>query len=127
MVIDTSILTITEMKRIIRHLNTAIAKREREKKEREGRGEILTQLLSSILGKDILRGRKADVLDARAVVAYQLREEGFSKYYIARTLNLDHTTIPVTLRRIDDAIAYPSLSPNTINLWHEVQRKLTQQ
>lgn len=113
-------------------INLCAALQESIKQERrEGRnpnpsrGEILLDYLAEILGEPIpVKTRESRFVWARAMVAYQLTQEGFTTGEAGRMIGKDHSTIIHLRNKMKDALEYAYAFQDIIDIWKQFQNKL---
>lgn len=113
-------------------LNLCAALREsilQERKERKprchNRGQILLDLMGEILGEPIpAKSRETRFVWARAMVAYQLMGEGFSTIEAGRMIGKDHSTIIHLRGNMIDALQYPTMYRDVVDIWKQFQNRL---
>lgn len=100
-----------------------------EKKERRNpnanRGQILLDCMGEILGEPVpVKSRESRFVWARAMVAYQLTEEGITTNEAGRMMGKDHTTIMYLRNRMKDALAFPSMYQDIMPIWEQFKNKI---
>lgn len=91
-----------------------------DKKEIDSRFLLMKKTADKLIGKDILtETRERDVVFGRRMVAYAMREEGFSLHAIGKRLNLDHSTICALVKGMQDVIEYSYLAKEEFYLWNQ--------
>lgn len=91
-----------------------------DKKDIDSRFLVMKKTADKLIGKDILtETRERDVVFGRRMVAYAMREEGFSLHAIGKRLNLDHSTISALVKRMQDVIEYSYLAKEEFYLWNQ--------
>lgn len=91
-----------------------------DKKDIDSRFLVMKKTADKLIGKDILtETRERDVVFGRRMVAYAMREEGFSLHAIGKRLNLDHSTICALVKRMQDVIEYSYLAKEEFYLWNQ--------
>lgn len=75
------------------------------KKDAKKRFDLLHKAANDILGKEVLmRKRDFDLVLGRKVLAYRMRQEGFSYWTIARCLQRDHSTVVYMVKVFKEAL-----------------------
>lgn len=91
-----------------------------DKKDIDSRFLVMKNTADKLIGKDILtETRERDVVFGRRMVAYAMREEGFSLHAIGKRLNLDHSTICALVKGMQDVIEYSYLAKEEFYLWNQ--------
>lgn len=91
-----------------------------DKKDIDSRFLVMKKTADKLIGKDILtETRERDVVFGRRMVAYAMREEGFSLHAIGKRLNLDHSTICALVKGMQDVIEYSYLAKEEFYLWNQ--------
>lgn len=94
-------------------------------KDDDARGAVLVGRMSSVIGYALpLKGRKDCDVWARAMVAYQLIEEGFSTTYAGKAIGRDHATAIFLHNKVRDALRYPHMYADIIPIWNEFKRTI---
>jgi hypothetical protein len=85
----------------------------------------LREILREVTDEDIAdRSRKRPVLTARWCAVTQMRLDGFTGMEIERATGWDHATIINIDRRVSDALDYPAMYPDFVNVWNRMQRRM---
>ena len=87
-------------------------------------GELL-DIIGDIYGCDIpLRSRKAEYVWARAMVVYQLRQEGFTLMEIGRMMGMHHSSVFHLEGKMKDALMYSFAYRDVIDIWKQFQNRI---
>lgn len=96
-----------------------------DKKYIDNRFLLMKKTADKLIGKDILtETRERDVVFGRRMVAYAMREEGFSLHAIGRRLKLDHSTICALVKGMQDIIEYAYIAKDDFKMWNEFKSKI---
>lgn len=60
----------------------------------------------------------------RNMIAYQLRQEGYSLIRIGKMLGRNHSSVLAMERRMKDVLAFPHIMPHENEIWNEFQKRL---
>lgn len=91
----------------------------------ETRGAELVGKMSSVIGYTLpMKGRKDCDVWERAMVAYQLIEEGFSTTYAGRAIGKDHSTAIFLHNKMKDALRYPHMYADIIPMWNKFKNMM---
>lgn len=91
------------------------------------RGGHLLEVMADILGiPSILRTKKPAFVWARAVVAFQLRSEGYTLEEIGRQLGKDHSSVSYLLHKVEWASSLPSAYKKEMQLLREFNKRIEQ-
>lgn len=83
-------------------------------------------IMSEIVGQDILvRTRSTLLVWARNLVAYQLRQEGYTVETVGACIGLDHSTVTHCQGRVRDMLSHPRLYARETRIWQEFKEKLS--
>ena len=90
------------------------------------RPAILKKMMAEVLGVDDIpvKSRRAELVWARSILAYQLVKEGMTASEAGRFLGKDHSTIIYMRRRVEDALMYPKQYTDVIYIWKKFQNKI---
>lgn len=81
--------------------------------------------MSEIVGMDILtRVRCTTLVWARYMVAYQMRQEGFTTGAIGKLLHMDHSTVTYAVKRINMMFDFPRFYPKELEIWQKYRESL---
>jgi chromosomal replication initiation ATPase DnaA len=112
-------LTKKNRKRLIKILEDSLI----EKEDDGGRFHILLSIAEDIVGKGILsRFRDLNLVIGRRMIAYQMRQEGYSLMAIGKKLIRHHSSVMHMIRMMEDAIKF-QFRPE-LTYWEEFQQKL---
>jgi chromosomal replication initiation ATPase DnaA len=112
-------LTKKNRKRLIKILEDSLI----EKEDDGGRFHILLSIAEDIVGKGILsRFRDLNLVIGRRMIAYQMRQEGYSLMAISKKLTRHHSSVMHMIRMMEDAIKF-QFRPE-LTYWEEFQQKL---
>lgn len=112
-------LTKKNRKRLIKILEDSLIKKEDD----GGRFHILLFIAEDIVGKGILtRFRDLNLVIGRRMIAYQMRQEGYSLMAIGKKLIRHHSSVTHMIRMMEDAIKF-QFRPE-LTCWEEFQQKL---
>lgn len=112
-------LTKKNRKRLIKILEDSLI----EKEDDGGRFHILLSIAEEIVGKGILsRLRDLNLVIGRRMIAYQMRQEGYSLMAIGKKLIRHHSSVMHMIRMMEDAIKF-QFRPE-LTYWEEFQQKL---
>ena len=82
--------------------------------------ERCIEMMSEVVGTDILvRSRDKILVYARYMVAYYLREFGFSYHEIGNFLNMNHATIIHGVKMIKEMLSYPQMYQEETKIWQK--------
>lgn len=91
------------------------------------RGPHLIMAMESLLGERLTAPtRKRMVVNARYIVAYQMRAEGFTLKAIGNLLDKDHATIMHGIGKMMDIMAYSRSYPQEFELFKNFQKLIQQ-
>lgn len=95
-------------------------------RERKERPAFLKRAMSEVLGVDDIpvKSRRAELVWARSILAYQLVKEGMTASEAGRFLGKDHSTIIYMRRRVEDALMYPKQYTDVIYIWKQFQKRI---
>ena len=97
----------------------------REGRETLHRGGILMGYMEQVLGEPIPNdSKRAIYVWARAMVAYQLIQEGYSLTETGRMLGKKHCTIIWLRRKMQDALDCAYAYKSVIEMWTQFQNKI---
>lgn len=89
------------------------------------RGEFLLKKMEEILGEKIpVKSRESRYVWARAMVAYQLTQEGFTTMEVGRMIGKDHSTIIYLRDRMRDALSFRQAYWDIVKIWETFQKKI---
>lgn len=60
----------------------------------------------------------------RNMIAYQLRQEGYSLIRIGKMLGRNHSSVLAMEKRMKDVLAFPHIMPHENEIWNKFQEKL---
>lgn len=87
----------------------------------EQRIRALATVLNGLTGKDVLeKTRRAEIVEARMVLCYVCRMEGFSQHAIGEVLGLDHSTIHYLEKKMLVAFEYPRQYEGAVTLYNKL-------
>ena len=82
--------------------------------------ERCIETMSGIVGTDILvRARERLLVYARYMVAYCLRQYGFSYHEIGNFLNMDHSTMVHGVKMVNEMLSVPQMYPEEMEIWQK--------
>lgn len=82
--------------------------------------------MSDIVGMDILqKSRLSKLVWARYMVAYQMRQDGYSVLSVGRMLGLDHSSVTHCMGRMRMMLDNPRLYDWETRIWMKFQKTLT--
>lgn len=112
-------------------LNLCAALMSSIKEERAGQDHpgnrcgVLMRYMEEIMGVPIpYVCRESNYVWARAMVAYQMTREGFSTLEIGRMMDKTHATIIHLRDKMRNALKYPIMHQDIIELWTQFQNKI---
>lgn len=82
-------------------------------------------VMCDIVGQDILKTRRMVPVWARNMVAYQMRQEGYSVTAVGECLGLDHSSITHCSGKVRDMLAHPRLYAQEIRIWQKFKETLS--
>lgn len=83
------------------------------------------RIMGEILGEPIMvKCQRSPLVWGRALVAYQLKSEGWSNYRIERVLHRDHSTVVYLRRKVADAFELPGMYRDIIRIWDKFQERI---
>jgi hypothetical protein len=86
------------------------------------RGAKLLDLMGQILGEPVkLKSRESRYVWARAMVAYQMIQEGYSTFEVGKVLDKDHSSVIYLRNRMSDALAYEYAYQDIVDIWKRYQ------
>lgn len=90
------------------------------------RADALLDVAAQLIGEPSIpeRSQKPIYVNARAVVAYQLREEGYSLQEIGAQLHRNHSSVTHLLYKIEWAKAYPSVYFEILQLLKQFKSRI---
>lgn len=89
------------------------------------RGGVLLGYMTEILGEPIpVKSRESRHVWARAMVVYQLTEEGFTTGETGGMVGKNHSTITHLKHKMRDALDYPFAYRDIIHIWKQFQNRL---
>lgn len=92
---------------------------------RHARCELLWGYMEEILGEAIpKKNREPRYVWARAMVANQLIQEGFTTTEIGRLFGKTHSSICHLKDKMEDALRYPQYFKDIIPLWEQFQKRI---
>ena len=91
----------------------------------DGRFGVLLKIATEVVGDGVLTlSRKYSCLMGRKMIAWQMREEGYSLMAIGRRMGRSHSTILHTLRLMEDMFNYPGVFKTDETYWKQFKKKL---
>lgn len=89
-------------------------------------GRYYLDVMSEIMGESVgVRSRRSNLTWGRYMVAYQLRQDGFSLVEIGRVLQKNHSSIINGLKKMDNMLDYPWAHKLEISFWERFQKELS--
>lgn len=119
-------MTPQEKRELVEYINETLAKANADTRYSQ-RCSNLMEEIGGILDRkiDYISRDNTDVW-ARAMVAYQMIEEGYTLAEIGRQMLKDHSTIYHLKTKIQDVIDYPNLFKDIYPVWIQFQNKIKQ-
>lgn len=94
---------------------------------KDKRANKYVKLMSDIVGANIMqKSRKQILVWSRNMVAYQLRQDGYSLYAIGRLLDMNHSTVVHCNRQVSRMLMSPTMYVAEVEVWKEFQKQLKQ-
>ena len=100
----------------------------------EARGTVMTLdekavmvlgVMNDIIGEDVrVRCAKSRLVWARNMVEYKLSSYGMSLNQIGMVVKRDHSTVFNGIRRFNDAMKYPSMYQDVMEIWNSFKERL---
>lgn len=125
-------LSMEDKEQLIKVLNASII----DEIEDDGRFHVLLKIATEIVGDGILtRSRDYNCVMGRKMIAWQMREEGYSLQAIGRRMGRHHATILHLLRLMEDMFKFPGCFKTDEAYWkqftkrikeYDIQRRATQ-
>ena len=86
----------------------------------EESAERCIEAMSKVVGTDILvKSRDRILVYARYMVAYHLREYGFSYHEIGSFLHMDHSTVIHGIKMVNEMLSYSQMYPEETKIWQK--------
>ena len=112
-------LTKKNRKRLIKILEDSLI----EKEDDGSRFHVLLSVAEDIVGKGILsRLRDLNLVVGRRMIAYQMRQEGYSPSFIGKHMLRHRTSVLHMLKMWDDAVKFKF--DLELSCWEQFQKKL---
>lgn len=90
----------------------------------EGRGDELMNLMKEIVGPIPRNSRDRLYVNARMIVAWQLRKEGYSLSYVGVAVKRDHSTVVHMTKKMQDIVEFPNAYADVIDIWKQFRNKM---
>lgn len=91
----------------------------------EERFKIMKKAADRIIGEDILSdNRKSIAVYGRRMVAYAMRQEGFSLQAVGNKLKKDHSTICSLAKGMQDILDYPHIFKAEVKMWNAFKESI---
>jgi hypothetical protein len=92
---------------------------------RPSRCGVLTALMEETIGETIpSKSRETRFVWARAMVVYQLRQEGFTLMEIGRMMGMHHSSVFHLEGKMKDALMYSFAYRDVIDIWKQFQNRI---
>ena len=115
------LLPLEDKENLIRVLNDSIV----DEIEDDGRFHHLLKIATDIVGDGILsRSRDRNCVIGRMMIAWQMREEGYSLVAIGRRLGRHHATIHHLLMYMEDVFNFPGAFKTEEAYWKLFERRI---
>lgn len=89
------------------------------------RAHVLIECMEDIIGEPLMvRCQEERLVWGRAMVVYQLSQEQFGVTEIARIMGRHHSTIIHMRRKMKDALDYPHMYKDVIDIWKQFQNNI---
>ena len=89
------------------------------------RGRTLLQVMGQVIGEPVdLESRHARFAWARAMVAYQLTQEGFSTSEVGEQIGRDHATVSYHNSKMRFILDHPYAYKDIVDIWKQFQNRL---
>jgi len=89
------------------------------------RGSILLGEMGKIFGREITYfNRDSWDVWARAMVAYQMLQEGYSTGEVGRQLMKDHSTVIHLRKKVEDMLSLPQAYRDITPVWEQFQKQI---
>ena len=87
--------------------------------------KVLTALMEETIGETIpSKSRETRFVWARAMVVYQLRQEGFTLMEIGRMMGMHHSSVFHLEGKMKDALMYSFAYRDVIDIWKQFQNRI---
>ena len=114
-------LSMEDREHLIRVLNDSII----DEIEDDGRFHLLLKIATEIVGDGILsRSRDYNCVMGRKMIAWQMREEGYSLVAIGRRMGRHHATIIHLLDLMEDVFKSPGCFKTDVAYWKLFKKRL---
>ena len=114
-------LSMEDKEDLIRVLNASII----DEIEDDGRFHVLLKIATEIVGDGILtRSRDYNCVMGRKMIAWQMREEGYSLQGIGRRMGRHHATILHLLRLMEDMFKFPGCFKTDEAYWKQFKKRI---
>lgn len=114
-------LPMEEKEELIKVLNASII----DEIEDDGRFHLLLKVATEIVGEGILsRSREYKCVMGRKMIAWQMREEGYSLMAIGRRMGRHHATIVHFLKLMEDIFKFPGVFKTDEAYWKQFKNRL---
>ena len=81
--------------------------------------------MATLLGEEIpSRSKIARYVWARVMVAYEMTLENYPSTEIGRQMGRDHSTVIYYRNKMKDALDYPHIFPDIIEIWNEFKNTI---
>ena len=95
------------------------------KKTDANRGTVLLDAMADVLGEPVdMYSRRAKFVWARAMVGYQLTQEGFSTAEAGEQIEKEHSTISYLNSKMRFVLEHPYAYEDIIDIWKQFQTRL---
>ena len=90
-----------------------------------GRGERLFQVMEDILGEPVNdNSKRPRYVWARAMIGYQLTQEGFSTTEAGEQIGRDHASVSYHNAKMRFVLDHPYAYPDIIDIWKQFQNRI---
>lgn len=112
---------MTDREYLIKVLNDSV----HDEKEDRGRFQILLKFATEVVGDGILtRSKEYNCVMGRKMIAWQMRQEGYSLMAIGRRMGRHHASILHLLKLMEDMFKFPGCFKIDEMYWEEFQQKV---